>query len=209
MNGDTPDSLDAVLNLAVSAKFITKTARASAVAHSLGYSVLLQNYGINEFVDLGSGGGIPSLPILWYRKDSRALLIESNKRKANFLSRSLYTIGAHTRAIVINDRAENVATNIEFREKFNAVTARSFAPPSITLECAVGILSVGGLLIVSEPDGRDVHDRWPEAGLSKLGCKLNLAVEQNSFHYVVIEKIQPTSDRFPRRVGIPWKRPLF
>ncbi|MCL6095833.1 MAG: class I SAM-dependent methyltransferase [Actinobacteria bacterium] len=209
MSEDLQTKIDIVLDLALSIGLISKTARTNAVVHSLGYATLLREYGITKFVDLGSGGGLPALPILLHMQESHGILIESNTRKANFLSYALNVIGAQTRAIVINDRVENVATSNSYREKLDAVIARSFAPPATTLECAIGFLNVGGILIVSEPRKSSLQDRWPESELYKFGCELNLVADRNNFHYVVIKKIYSTTDRFPRRVGVPWKRPLF
>lgn len=209
MSEDIQTKIDIVLDLALSAGFISRTARANAMVHSLGYATLLREHGVTKFVDLGSGGGLPALPVLWYMQEIHGVLIESNIRKASFLSCALQVMGAQNRAIVINDRVENVATNDAYREKLDAVIARSFAPPAITLECAIGFLNIGGILIVSEPSESSLQDRWPESGLYKFGCELNLVADKNNFRYVVVKKIYPTTNKFPRRVGVPWKRPLF
>jgi 16S rRNA (guanine527-N7)-methyltransferase len=90
------------------------------------------------------------------------------------------------------------------------VVARSFGSPAVTAECAAPFLEVGGILVVSEPPDRGASVRWPVEGLADLGlAPVASGGHRGRFGYQVVEKQVPTPDRFPRRTGIPAKRPLF
>ncbi len=90
------------------------------------------------------------------------------------------------------------------------VTARSFGPPAVTVECGAPLLRVGGLLVVSEPPGTDEHPEWPAEGLDLVGLAPTSQTRfDDRFGYQVLVKTGATPDRYPRRVGIPTKRPLF
>ncbi len=96
------------------------------------------------------------------------------------------------------------------RDSFELTSARSFGSPAVTAECAAPLLLTSGLLIVSEPPGDTREARWPPAGLMGLGLVPRETTRfDGRFTFQVIEKVEPTPDRFPRRVGIPAKRPLF
>jgi 16S rRNA (guanine527-N7)-methyltransferase len=108
---------------------------------------------------------------------------------------------------VVEARAEEAARRPDLRETFDAVVARSFGPPAVTAECAVGFLRPAGGLVVSEPPG-DEEDRWPAEGLEELGFGALSRVAAPGGSFVVLEKSR-SDDRWPRRVGIPAKRPLW
>jgi 16S rRNA (guanine527-N7)-methyltransferase len=91
------------------------------------------------------------------------------------------------------------------------VVVRSFGPPAVTAECGAPFLRVGGLLVVSEPpaeEGKALEERWPADGLAPLGLE---PAERwtEPFTYHASRQVTPCPDRYPRRVGIPTKRPLF
>ena len=96
----------------------------------------------------------------------------------------------------------------EFRERFDVVTARSFAEPPVTAEIGAGLVGAGGILVVSEPP--EVDDaRWPVAGLAEVGFAPAVHARFADSHFVVIRKVGPVPDRYPRPVGRPGKRPLW
>ncbi len=160
--------------------------------------------------DLGTGGGIPGLVMGVCWPSCRTVLMDASQRRTEFLSDELATWSGPTDLIVARGRVEELARDEQFREKFELVTARSFAPPSVTAECGAALLTVGGLMVVSEPPGDRVEGRWSDEGLSELGLTRSSRIRfAGRFGYQVLVKRRPTPDRYPRRVGIPAKRPLF
>jgi 16S rRNA (guanine527-N7)-methyltransferase len=107
-------------------------------------------------------------------------------------------------AVVVEGRAEVVGRG-DLRGSAAAVLARGFATPAVTAECAAPLLEVGGVLVVSEPP--DEVDRWPTGALAELG--LTPRYRTTSPAMQVLEQVRTCPDRYPRRTGIPAKRPLF
>jgi 16S rRNA (guanine527-N7)-methyltransferase len=160
-----------------------------------------------DLLDLGSGGGLPGL-VLLDRWRCHEVFLDSMGKRSNFLKEALAWPGAPEGGEVIIARAEEAARWPELEEKFDLVTARSFGPPSVTAECAVRFLKVGGVLVVSEPPGDRSSERWSEKGLSLLG----LAAQGRSRYgtaYEVLVKEKPTNHEYPRASGTPKKKPLF
>jgi 16S rRNA (guanine527-N7)-methyltransferase len=109
---------------------------------------------------------------------------------------------------VIIGRVEEVARNPRLEDGFDLVTARSFGPPSVTAECGVRFLKVGGLMIVSEPPDDSVIDRWSQRGLALMGLESQGRVRSGSAFQILL-KIAPTPPEFPRGIGTPRKKPIF
>lgn len=145
-----------------------------------------------------------------YRPAIDLTLLEARRRACRFLRDAVATLGL-TGVTVVEARAEDAARRPDLRESFDAVVARSFGPPAVAAECAVGFLRTGGRLVVSEPPGdeeRDTADRWPQPGLEDLGLAPPAAGGGPGASFVLMEKTRP-DDRWPRRVGVPAKRPLW
>ena len=155
-----------------------------------------------RLLDLGSGGGIPGLVIALARPDLRITLLDSQARRVAFLDEAIDSLGlSHVTAH--HGRAEVLARDPDHRASYAAVTARSFGPPAVTAECAAGFLEVGGHLLVSEPPGHP--NRWPSEQVGELG----LEVGPRHDGIQLLRATSPCPDRWPRRDGMPAKRPLF
>ena len=151
-------------------------------------------------VDLGSGGGVPALPLAFIWRETRWLLVEANGRRARFLEQAVRRLSLGGRVRVRAERAEQLGRDLRERAAHEAVIARGFGPPAVTAECGAPFLQVGGYLLTSEPpDERP----WPEAPLSELG----LGAVGRRVGVMLLEQRQACPDRFPRRS--PAKRPLF
>lgn len=159
----------------------------------------------SSFLDLGSGGGLPGLVLLdeW---ECRGLLLDSMAKRVAFLREVLTWPGSPRGGEVVLGRAEDLARRADLESSVDLVTSRSFGPPSATAECAARFLVVGGVLIVSEPP--DAPARWDEAGLDRLGLRRGPR-EVPGATYQLLIKERETPAQYPRRSGIPTKRPLF
>jgi len=158
-------------------------------------------------MDLGSGGGLPGLYLLTEWNTSGTLLDAMIKR-TSFLSEVLRWSDAPDNGTVRNGRAEELARDPELGGEFDLVVVRSFGPPATTAECAVRFIREGGFILISEPPDSEGGRRWDPAGLALLGLEAVAAVEKGPT-YQVLRKVSPTPDAYPRRIGIPAKRPLF
>jgi 16S rRNA (guanine527-N7)-methyltransferase len=146
------------------------------------------------------------------------LLLEAGSKRAGFLQEAVERLELDGRVVIEHDRAEVVGRREERRGEAELVVARGFGPPATTAECASPLLRVGGALVVSEPpvgaaeDGRrDVghSDRWPEEGLALLGLAVGERFEVSAGSYQRLDQELPCPARFPRRDGVPRKRPLW
>jgi 16S rRNA (guanine527-N7)-methyltransferase len=129
-------------------------------------------------------------------------------KRSNFLRGALLWPGAPENTEVITSRAEEAARWPELDGRFSLVTARSFGPPSVTAECAVRFLELGGVLIVSEPPSDRTEERWNQKGLDLLGLEAQ-GRSRYGAGYEVLIKVRATAKEYPRSVGTPKKRPLF
>jgi 16S rRNA (guanine527-N7)-methyltransferase len=157
-------------------------------------------------LDLGSGGGVPGLVLAEARPELAVVLLDATRRRCRFLREAVAELDLGGRVEVVEERAESAARRPELRERIDVVVARSFGPPPVTAECAVGFLRVGGRLVVSEPPDR--AERWAEDGLEALGLTPAEHAGGPGASFAWFEK-QRADERWPRRVGIPAKRPLW
>jgi len=161
-----------------------------------------------SFLDLGSGGGIPGLILALRWPDARGALLDAGQRRADHLRTACAELGLGDRLAVIHARAEEAAHDDRWREAFDLVVARSFGPPAVTAECAVGFLSVGGSVVVSEPPGGQ-PSRWDPAGLAELGLLGPEMIGSGRASAAVLRLEVPVAARWPRRTGVPERRPLW
>ncbi len=171
-------------------------------------------------MDLGSGGGVPGLVLAERWPAAGAVLLDANQRRARFLAEHVGSLGWEERVTVACLRAEEAGRDPAYRGCLPVVTARSFGVPAVVAECGAPLLQVGGILVVSEPPvGRRPHPggdeaevghpgRWPLEALAELGLR-PLAFESGRFSYQVLLQEAPCPPRYPRRTGVPEKRPLY
>jgi len=161
-----------------------------------------------RILDLGSGGGLPGLVVQELWPTVPMVLLDGSVKRCTFLAEAVEELGIADRVTVLCGRAEELGHSPDLRGTFDLVVARSFGQPGVLAECASPFLSVGGNLIVSEPPDEDIDDRWPESGLHKVGLSNpRLIVEGSRFAVVTQTNVCP--ERYPRRNGVPTKRPLF
>jgi 16S rRNA (guanine527-N7)-methyltransferase len=179
------------------------------VQHALDLAALIGDFQ-GRMLDLGSGGGLPGLVLFDRWPDATGVLLDAQRRRCEFLTRSVATLGLRERVSVECGRAEVLARDVLLRGTFDLVVARSFGPPATTAECAVGFLRAGGNLVVTEPpEAESSLDRWPLRGLADLGFGPADPLRAGETGAVRIRLGEAADDRWPRRDGVPTKRPLW
>lgn len=183
------------------------------VEHAAGFDRVLcrlstRGGGIGRVLDLGAGGGLPGLVLAALDPARQLWLLDGSVRRCGFLRRAVVELGWEARIEVVEGRAEERAHDEALRGTFDAVVARSFGPPAVLAECAAGFLVAGGWLVVSEPPDGDGSGRWEPAGLARLGFG-TAAVVREVFGFATIPLQGPCPEGYPRKVGVPAKRPLF
>ena len=169
--------------------------------------------GFARVVDVGSGAGFPGLPLKLAFPRLELHLIESVGKKTAFLE---YICGALRldKVTVHTGRAEALAREPELRDGFDLALVRGVARLSLLLEYALPFCRVGGMVVAHKHDGMDSELNEARTALSELGgleagvFPVTLPGLTDNRVVVAFAKAEPTPDRYPRRVGIPAKRPL-
>ena len=167
--------------------------------------------GVRRLADVGSGGGLPGLPLKIALPALEVTLIESNRRKAAFLVAAAAQLGL-TGVEVIPARAEQAGRDPRLREAFDAVTVRALAHMAVLAELCLPLVRVGGRLLAMKA-GAEAEVEAAIPAVEALGGRLAGIVPAPSpararGQVVIVEMTGPTPDRYPRRAGLPERRPL-
>ena len=163
-----------------------------------------------RLVDVGSGGGLPGLPLKIVRPDLEVTLIEADQDKAAFLVQAAARLDLRG-VEVLAVRAEDAGHNPRYREAFDVAVARALAPLPTLVELCLPLVRVGGRLLAQKTEKEDVARaaRAVEVLGGRLGAAIGAASRaRGSGVIVVVEKIGPTPRAYPRRPGLPSRKPL-
>lgn len=182
--------------------------------------------GLSTFTaaDLGTGGGVPGLPLAYWLADSQWTFVEASAKRCDHLVAMIRQLGLTDRVQVVESEAQAVGSG-STRGSFEVVTARAFGAPAIVAEVAAPLLTRHGIALVSEPPGSD-GGRWDTPALTELGLvvedaggtpihgaafdgSLDDGTDENPPGIVVLRKVAATPDRFPRRRRAMERKPLF
>ncbi len=199
----TEVALSTVLERARTVGFLGPGPLSVHVDHAAEYERLIPA-GVGSLVDIGSGGGVPGLPIAVARPEIDVVLLDAAQRRTSFLVWAVTTLEAHDRVAVVTGRAEDVGHDATYRRSFDVVVSRGFGPPATTLECAAGLVAPGGLILISEPPGGRV---WPADGVGQLG--LTVHPEHRTGPIAAFVATEELDEQFPREAKPMKRRPLF
>ncbi|MBQ7502340.1 16S rRNA (guanine(527)-N(7))-methyltransferase RsmG [bacterium] len=166
----------------------------------------------SRIADLGSGAGIPGIPLAIVNPECSFIMIESQNRKAKWIEEQIIHLNLQTRAHALPMRIEDAAHNPNWRGKLDFITAKALTSLPSLIELALPLLKVGGCLLaykavkiqeeldISENALEKLHGRAEDCFLYNLDGR-----ERN---VCVIKKLKTTSKNYPRRVGVPQHNPL-
>jgi 16S rRNA (guanine527-N7)-methyltransferase len=182
---------------------------------SLALLEALEEHGVlsSPVIDIGSGAGFPGLPMKIARPDLEMTLLEATGKKAAFLEAVASELGL-AGITVIAARAEDLGRDTRHRERYALAVARALAPLRVLLELALPLVTVGGHLAAPKGSGAQREIAEASTALTALGGEIVLAEPLESVTVdvkptlVLVRKIAPTPERYPRRPGVPSKRPL-
>jgi 16S rRNA (guanine527-N7)-methyltransferase len=174
--------------------------------------------GARRLVDVGSGAGFPGLVLKVGLPELDVVLVEATGKKAEFLTWMTNSLGLGD-VEVLAERAEAVARWDEYRETFDVATARAIGQLTLVLELTLPLCRVGGVLLAQRGADAEAEAMLAAKAAMALGGgnpSVELAGHSTGVaadagirgSITVVRKIGETSDRFPRRDGIPAKRPL-
>jgi 16S rRNA (guanine527-N7)-methyltransferase len=185
---------------------LTGAKTGAAFAEHILDALTLRNDVEGPLIDVGSGNGLPGIPLA-FAAGATITLLEPIKKRARFLQDALTALALD--GTVLAARAEDAARDPAHREHYHTATARAVASAPTVAELTVPFLAIGGRALLQrgslEPSERNAA---ADAALV-LGAEL---IEERpldgSRRLLVLKKRMPTSPRFPRKNGIPTKRPL-
>ena len=173
--------------------------------------VLLDHLGdAKRLVDVGSGGGLPGLPLKIARPELAVTLVEADSGKAAFLVQACARLGLID-VEVVGRRAEDVGHDARYRESFDVAVARALAPLPVLVELCLPLVRMGGNLLAQKTDKEEVPAA--QRAIELLGGALQSvspapSTARATGTIVVIAKVGPTPSRYPRRSGVPARKPL-
>ncbi len=169
--------------------------------------------GATRVIDVGSGGGVPGVPLRIVFPEIRLTLLEATAKKADFLRHLTERLGLDDVETVVG-RSEEVAHDERFREVFDLVLARGVAPMPALAELTLPFAATGGIVVAHKKGDIDEEIRQASSAIETMGGRLRevRAVELPEFAdnrcLVVVEKVAATPAKYPRRPGVPARRPL-
>ena len=173
--------------------------------------VLLDHLGEARcLVDVGSGGGLPGLALKITRPDLAVTLIEADQAKAAFLVQACAKLDLRD-VEVLARRAEEVGRDGRYRESFDVAVARALAPMRVLAELCLPLVRVGGRLVAQKTASEEV-ERAGRA-IEAMGGALNRvaaapSAARGAGTVVIVDKVRPTPPAYPRRPGVPARKPL-
>ncbi len=180
---------------------------------SLALIALPEFAGAHSVIDIGSGAGFPGIPLAICFPDKQFLSLDSTQKKINFQRQACESLGL-TNLKAVWGRAEELAHQADYRENFDLALARAVSQTNVLLELALPFMKVHAAAVFYK--GKDYERELTaiENALPVLGAQLDRTVpyllprDFGERALVVIEKIEPTPSQYPRKPGVPQKKPL-
>ncbi len=165
-----------------------------------------------RLIDIGAGAGFPGLPLKIALPELHLTLLETTGKKVAFLRHIIAQLQLRD-ALAIQARAEDLGRDPAYREEYAVAVARAVANLATLLEYALPFVRQGGVFIAQK--GVDVDDeiRQAQRALDVLGGRVRASVPVQlpglePRHLIVVEKIAATPAAYPRRAGVPARKPL-
>ena len=180
---------------------------------SLTCMLIMDDTNTESVVDIGTGAGFPGLPLKIINPSLHLTLVESVGKKAAFCRHIVRILGL-TDVEVIHDRAEVVGQMPDHRQNYDWAVARAVAILPALVEYSLPLLHVGGTLVAMKGEDAHAEVHSAEHATNIMGGHLRKLVPvtlpgvAEERYLVVIDKVAATPDAYPRRSGIPTKRPI-
>ncbi|OIQ59117.1 ribosomal RNA small subunit methyltransferase G [Moorella thermoacetica] len=166
-----------------------------------------------KVIDIGTGAGIPGLILKIYRPDLEITLLESQGKKVEFLKKTVATLGLEGIECLWG-RAEEAGRQKGYRESFDLAVSRGLAGMNTLVEYCLPFVRVGGFMIAYKGPGGERELNAAARAIAILGGRTkkvwrgSLTGGQEARQLIIIQKEHPTPPVYPRRPGLPAKRPL-
>ena len=191
----------------------THEVRVKHFLDSLSAYLALQGSMMTNLIDLGTGAGFPGLPLKILCPGIKLTLIESVGKKVSFCEHIVKTLALKD-VEILQVRAETLGQDSTYREKYDWAMARAVAKMPVVSEYLLPLVRVGGKALAMKGEDAPAEVHSANDAIEMLGGHIRKLVPVNlpgvveTRHLVVIDKVAATPEKYPRREGIPSKRPL-
>jgi len=163
-------------------------------------------------IDVGSGGGLPGIPLAIVRPDLHVTLLEATGKKAAFLEATVQTLGL-AQVRIISDRAETAGHDATQRAHYDLAVGRAVSALPVFLELTAPLVRVGGCILAMKgkrvgAELASAQHALGELGLEVIQTHTFFAGQEHESRVVEVIKRETTDKKYPRRPGMPAKRPL-
>jgi 16S rRNA (guanine527-N7)-methyltransferase len=166
-----------------------------------------------RLIDIGTGAGFPGIPLKIALPNLRLTLVESVGKKADFCRHIVQVLGLE-QVEVLQSRAEELGLDRSHREHYDWVVARAVAAMPILMEYLLPLARVGGAILAQKGESGPAETHSADRAIQILGGKIRKLVKINlpgiveDRYLVVVDKVAATPPGYPRRVGLPSKKPI-
>lgn len=168
----------------------------------------------NSIIDIGTGAGFPGIPLKIMNQNKKITLVDSLNKRINFLNEVCKEISLEN-IQCIHARAEELASDLEYRENYETVVSRAVARLNVLIEYMLPFVKKGGLCICMKGPNIDGELEGAKNAIKVLGGKIKSVesfflpdsdIERN---VIIIEKVAETPKKYPRKAGLPSKQPII
>jgi len=190
-----------------------KKIRTKHFLDSLTCLLAMRNAPMERVIDIGTGAGFPGIPLKIICPNMRLTLVESVGKKAAFCQHIVEILRLRD-VEVLPERAEAVGSSDAHRERYDWALARAVATMSTLMEYLLPLVHVGGRALAMKGEGGPAEAQAAEGAMRLLGGHLQqllpvtLPGVEDQRYLIIVEKLAATPDRYPRRTGLPTKKPL-
>lgn len=162
-------------------------------------------------IDMGTGAGFPGIPLKIAFPNLKITLADSLNKRILFLNDVISELGL-TDIDTVHGRAEDLAKDKTYRENYDICVSRAVANLSTLSEYCLPFVKIGGQFISYKSGDCDEEITNAKSAIFLLGGRLNqiqkFEMNENSRSFVIIDKVNGTSKQYPRKAGLPSKKPL-
>ena len=164
-----------------------------------------------KLIDIGTGAGFPGIPLKIVFPELKITLLDSLNKRVGFINDVIEELNLND-IEAIHGRAEDIARNKAYRASYDIAVSRAVANLSTLSEYCLPFVKIGGKFVsYKSGDCADEVDN-AKAAIHLLGGKINkideFSYSNNSRSFIVIDKVMNTSSKYPRKAGLPSKKPL-
>jgi len=164
-------------------------------------------------IDVGTGGGMPGMPVAIARPELRVTMMDATGKKIAFVQEAIAALGL-PHAEAVQGRAETLGHDARYRERFDVALCRAMGPVNVILECCLPLVRSGGRLLAmkgpkAEPELADAADAMEKLGVGEVAVfDAYPETFENDLVILSFVKDRPTPAAYPREPGLPKRAPL-